>query len=279
MKKKYDDLVDFNRRVTRERGAALRARFKILEQEEQALLDRKVDLDRKRSLKLRTLRSTDTFEKFKILQKDLSEQRAQLVYLEEQRKRVQQVAEVARKMRESERDRGRVVDEIKALVEAETPIYRRFQSIFNSYCQRILNHDAVFYFRVNSNNNFDYEIGLSLPGKTGVASSLSDGTSYKKLICALFDLALLKVYENAPFFHFVYHDGVMEGLDNRKKRELLALIRETIGDRNIQYIMTLIKSDLPRDDEDQAIEFSDEEIVLRLHDEGSEGRLFKMAEF
>ena len=88
--------------MTRERGAALRARFKILEQEEQALLDRKVDLDRKRSLKLRTLRSTDTFEKFKILQKDLSEQRAQLVYLEEQRKRVQQVAEVARKVKRSQ---------------------------------------------------------------------------------------------------------------------------------------------------------------------------------
>jgi uncharacterized protein YydD (DUF2326 family) len=36
-------------------------------------------------------------------------------------------------------------------------------------------------------------------------------------ICALFDLALLKVYESAPFFHFVYHDGVLEGLDDRKK--------------------------------------------------------------
>jgi uncharacterized protein YydD (DUF2326 family) len=68
---------------------------------------------------------------------------------------------------------------------------------------RVLNHEGLFYFKVNTSDNFDYSIGLSLPGKTGVVSSQSEGTSYKKLICALFDLALLKIYEAMPFFRFV----------------------------------------------------------------------------
>ena len=79
-----------------------------------------------RESKLRVLRSTDTFEKFKTLQRDLSNQKAQLVYLEEQRKKLEQVANTALEVREAERDRGRVVDEIKAMVARPTTIYQRF---------------------------------------------------------------------------------------------------------------------------------------------------------
>ncbi len=102
---------------------------------------------------------------------------------------------------------------------------------------------------------------------------------FKKLLCVLFDLALLKVYENASFFHFVYHDGVFEALDDRKKIALLDVIREQIASKKTQYILTLIESDMPRDSEGNKIAFDEDEIVLHLHDEGNEGRLFKMPEF
>jgi uncharacterized protein YydD (DUF2326 family) len=279
LKKNYEELVAFNKKVTQERNVALRARRKALAAEEIKLLDRKTQLDRKREAELHIVRSTDTFEKFKELQNGLSRQRAQLVYLEEQRNKLELVAETAKQVRERERERGRVVDEIKTMVERPTTIFERFTSTFNSYCQRVLNHDGIFYFFVNSSNNFDYRIGLSLPGQAGKTSSLSDGTSYRKLICALFDLALLKVYEDAHFFHFVYHDGIFEALDDRKKIGLLSVIHEQIASKKLQYILTLIDSDTPRDAEQKRIEFGDDEIVLHLHDEGNDGRLFKMAEF
>jgi uncharacterized protein YydD (DUF2326 family) len=279
LKKSYEDLVSFNRQVTQERNAALRTRQKSLAEEENQLLERKRMLDRDRELKLRILRDTDTFEKFKALQNNLARERAQIVYLEEQRKKLELVADLARQVREAERDRGRVVDEIKAMVARPSPVFERFTATFNSYCLRVLNHEGMFYFRVNSNDNFDYSIGLSLPGKTGVVSSQSEGTSYKKLICALFDLALLKVYETAPFFHFVYHDGVLEGLDDRKKIALLEVVREQTSTKRLQYIFSMIDSDMPREGQGERLEFPPVEIVLRLHDDGAEGRLFKMAEF
>lgn len=279
LKKNYDDLVTFNRQITRERNAALRKRREELGREDGELRTRKEELDEKRESQLGVLRSTDTFAKFKDFQKELSKQRAQLVYLEEQRRLLERVAETARLARELERDRGRVVDEIKAMVAKPTPIFERFTTIFNSYCQRVLNHDGIFFFRVNTNNNFDYHIGLQLPGQASATSSLSEGTSYRKLVCALFDLALLKVYENAPFFHFVYHDGIFEALDDRKKIALLAVIREQIADKKTQYLLTLIDSDMPRDADQKRVEFGSDEIVVRLSDDGNDGRLFKMAEF
>jgi uncharacterized protein YydD (DUF2326 family) len=279
LKHSYEDLVSFNHQVTLERNAALRTRQKALLAEESELLERRSILDRERELKLRVLRDTDTFEKFKALQNNLSHERAQIVYLEEQRKKLEFVADLARQVREAERDRGRVVDEIKAMVTRPSPLFERFSATFNSYCLRVLNHEGLFYFKVNTNDNFDYSIGLSLPGKTGIASSQSEGTSYKKLICALFDLALLKVYETAPFFHFVYHDGVLEGLDDRKKIALLEVVREQTAGKHLQYIFSMIDSDMPRNPKGERLDFPSAEVVLRLHDDGAEGRLFKMAEF
>jgi uncharacterized protein YydD (DUF2326 family) len=202
LKKGYEDLVAFNKGVTQERNAALRARRKVLLQQDGELQTRKVALDRQREDQLGILRTTDTFEKFKALQKDLSGQRGQLVYFEEQLRLLEQVAATGREVREAEREQGRVIDEIKAMVNRPTPVVERFTTIFNSYCQRVLNHEGIFFFNVNTNNNFDYRIGLQLTSLR-ITSSLSDGTSYKKLLCVLFDLALLKVYEDAPFFHFV----------------------------------------------------------------------------
>jgi len=202
-----------------------------------------------------------------------------LVYLEEQRKKLEVVVETARQVREAERDRGRVVDEIKAMLAKPTVIYERFTRIFNEYCQKVLNHEGLFFFHVNSSNNLDYKISLGLAGQKGVASSQGEGTSYKKLTCALFDLALLRVYEDIPFFHFVYHDGILEALDDRKKLAFLEVVRDQISSRKLQYIMTVIASDLPRNEKGQVVGFADDEIVLRLHDGGPEGRLFKMAEF
>ena len=132
---------------------------------------------------------------------------------------------------------------------------------------------------MNTNNNFDYQIGLQLPGQVSATSSLSEGASYKKLVCALFDLALLKVYENANFFHFVYHDGIFEALDDRKKVAILTVIREQIANKKTQYILTLIDSDMPRDADQKRIEFGSDEVIVHLSDDGNDGRLFKMDEF
>jgi uncharacterized protein YydD (DUF2326 family) len=48
---------------------------------------------------------------------------------------------------------------------------------------------------------------------------------------------------------------------------------------HIQYMLSMIDSDLPRDENDRKIEFPPGEVVLELSDQGTKGRLFRMPEF
>ena len=98
-------------------------------------------------------------------------------------------------------------------------------------------------------------------------------------VCALVDLAILRVYARHPFYHFVYHDGILEALDFRKKKRILDILRETCTTYNVQCIITAIDDDLPRSEKGKRIPFAEDEIILRLHDGGQSGRLFKTREF
>jgi uncharacterized protein YydD (DUF2326 family) len=88
-------------------------------------------------------------------------------------------------------------------------------------------------------------------------------------------MALLRAYLDHQFPRFVYHDGVFESLDNRKKENLLTVIRN-YAELGIQSIITLIDSDLPHREEGAEPVFDPGEMVLKLHDEGPDGLLFKM---
>jgi uncharacterized protein YydD (DUF2326 family) len=88
-------------------------------------------------------------------------------------------------------------------------------------------------------------------------------------------MALLRAHLDVKFPRFVYHDGVFESLDDRKKEKLLTVIRQ-YAEMGLQPTITLIDSDLPPRDEEDDIVFGENEIVLTLHDESDQGRLFKM---
>ena len=96
-----------------------------------------------------------------------------------------------------------------------------------------------------------------------------------RFVCIAFDMALLRAHLDERFPRFVYHDGVFESLDDRKKENLLVAIRRYDG-LGIQTTITLIDSDLPARDGQIGSVFEAGEIIMTLHDEDDQGRLFKM---
>lgn len=145
--------------------------------------------------------------------------------------------------------------------------------------ERVLSVPALLAVTLNQEGNIEFKtrtVDRVLPGRE---TSESLGTSYKKLLCVCFDLSVLSTYSAKPYYHFVYHDGVLEGLDNRKKVNLLDLVRDLCKQDGIQYVLTVIDSDLPRDERDDKLLFSPDEILCALSDEGEQGRLFKMRTF
>jgi uncharacterized protein YydD (DUF2326 family) len=85
----------------------------------------------------------------------------------------------------------------------------------------------------------------------------------------------MRAYVKEAFPHFVFHDGFLETLDDRKKLNLIDVSREYCK-YGIQHIVTVIESELPCASNGRKFAFAADEIILTLTDEGDSGRLFKM---
>ena len=129
------------------------------------------------------------------------------------------------------------------------------------------------FIRLNKKGHLEFK--AEILDESGTATSAHDGHTYRKLLCIAFDLAVLRANLDANFPRFVFHDGVFESLDDRKKNNLLAIIRQYAA-LGIQPVITLIDSDLPPQGEKDGPVFDEGEIVLTLHDENEQGRLFKI---
>jgi uncharacterized protein YydD (DUF2326 family) len=181
-------------------------------------------------------------------------------------------------LRELRSKRDGATTAIEKSLQRGSPVKTAVTQYFNRYVKQVLGINGEFIVGRNSSGNIEFEIRTK--DVVGSDTSQDQGNSYHRLLCALFDLAVLTALETAPFYHFVYHDGILEGLDNRVKLRLLVLVREVISNKRIQYILSVIDADLPRNIETgEQIRFSAGEIVLNLNDQGDNGRLFRMPPF
>lgn len=129
----------------------------------------------------------------------------------------------------------------------------------------------MLYVKPNSSGNVDFYTQIA-PDDNSEATAQGFGNSYKKFMCAAFDLSVLAAYSNKSFFRFVYHDGILEGIDNRKKKLFIETVRHYCQTYNIQYIFSSIEDDLIGGD--LLKQFTDKEKCLVLSDEDDSGRLF-----
>lgn len=93
------------------------------------------------------------------------------------------------------------------------------------------------------------------------------------LLCVAFDLAVVRAHLNGAFPRFVFHDGIFELLDPRPRMNLLDSVRAS-AELGIQSIVTVMDFDLPLKDDGSGHDLSEDDVILRLHDDGDKGRLF-----
>jgi uncharacterized protein YydD (DUF2326 family) len=275
----YEELVAFNERLSegrRERLLELRDR---LQEERERVQNRIENLDIRRSEALETLQEKETIEKFQQLQSRVLEREKELLELEQRLEQLDVATGKQSEINEAERELAQVVTEVQQSVRNASETYRDLRKSFSSYVKELTDVQALLSVSVNQYGNLDFNVRTLDPDKAGRETSEWKGTSYRKLLAACFDLALLKVHSDDHFYRYVYHDGIFEGLDNRKKVNLLSLVRNACHSEGIQYILTVIDTDLPRDERDDKLLFSKDEIVRELHDKGDSGRLFRMSPF
>ncbi|MBU0701197.1 DUF2326 domain-containing protein [bacterium] len=267
----YQQLINFNESITQERNKFLKENLQQLKEEQQSVNNELRVLENRKEELLSYLTEKDSYAKFKEIQKQLASIVAEIMRLEDKLKAMDIVGEKEdglKKIKDALENKAR---EIRNLIGEQK--HAEIRKTFNSIISAVLNVPAIISIAQNKEGNVDFSADCQSPRDLEVTAE-GEGTTYGKLLCMAFDLSILIHYSKNSFFRFVYHDGALEGLDDRKKNSLLQQVKKICREHNIQYIFTLIDTDLPRDENDQIVDFSDNEICLELHDKDDSGRLF-----
>lgn len=277
IKRDFQQLIAFNRAITDERRGYLQdQRTEIEDRLKQINADLNV-LGKQRSATLSFLSGTDVFEKYKQVTNDLVTLRADISSLERQRDSLHRLQTLRSEIRSLSEECKQLQSKIELDVEQKNSdrasMFSNIRLYFSEIVEEVINRKALLSVSPNNLGHLDFK--AEILDEAGNATSADLGHTYRKLLCIAFDLAVLRAHLDVAFPRFVYHDGVFESLDDRKKENLLGVIRQ-YADLGVQSIITLIDSDIPDRRPDDEPVFEDTEITLTLHDEGEAGRLFKM---
>lgn len=277
IKRDYEQLISFNSAITEERQQYL--------QEEKTEIDARLKevgselnrLGKRRSEILSFLSDTDIVKKYKEASDELVELRSDVLSLTRQREHLRTLQRLRSEIRKSVEEKSHLEVELEREFDSKNgpgteSVYKDIRLLFDGIIEGVLDQNALLTASLNQRHHPEFE--AEILDESGNATSAQRGHSYKKLLCIAFDLAVLRAHLGKGFPSFVFHDGVFEALDHRKKSNLVDVMRE-YSNLGIQQIITLIDTDMPPSGDDSPV-FSEEEIVLKLHDEGQDGRLFKI---
>jgi uncharacterized protein YydD (DUF2326 family) len=274
LKRSLEEVMLFNRKLSEAREERLQIHRKRLSLLVEKANESLRELDTRRARALDALKSAETLERFRRLHENLLREEEALISLQGQARQLDAISLRRRDLRNLEIERTRMRSEIEAMVSQPPKLYEVVRSNFARIVEHILDVSAIISVRVNAHGNLEFEHTIAKDSLAKMKTSEAEGFSYQKILCVCFDLALLCSYSDMPFYKFVYHDGVFEALDHRRKNRMIAEVRRLIDDHGLQYILTVIDSDLPRDEQDQKLYFQPEEVVRELSDSGDSGRLF-----
>ena len=277
IKRDFDQLIGFDKAITEERYTYLQEERLEIKDELTRINEKLNDLGKQRSEMLAFLSDCDAFEKYKQVSDRLVTLRTDIASLERQRESLHRLQQLRMEIRTLTEEKSHIQAQIEADVEAQNAgkasTFSVIRLFFNEIVEEVIDRKALL--SVSPNQQGHLEFRADIMDEAGNATSADMGHTYKKLLCIAFDMAVLRAHLDEKFPKFVYHDGVFESLDDRKKENLLEVIRR-YANLGIQSVITLIDSDIPtRSDGTQPI-FGEQEIVVLLHDENKDGRLFKI---
>lgn len=268
LKKEYDDLINFQKSLTIERKKYLSETLGLLKHDYTKLNKSIREIESQKSDLLSFLTEKDSYFKFKEYQKKIIGIEVEIERIKDKLKAIDSTLNLENDIKNKFEIVNDKISELKkSLTERK---HSNINKVFNSIIKEILDTNALISLRLNNQGNIEFNSDYL--NKTDLLkNSESQGTTYKKLLCVAFDLSILINYSDKSFYKFVYHDGVLEGLDDRIKIRYVNLIKKFCEEYDLQYIITLIDSDLPNVMPNL---IDDNDICLKLNDSDNSGKLF-----
>lgn len=277
IKREFEQLIAFNRAITDERRGYLKEELAEVEALLKRVTGELLEASKKRTETLAFLTDADVFKKYRQVSDELVTLKADINSLERQRAILGRLQELRTAVRTLGEQKAQLRTEIEADVEKQnsekTSTFSAIRVLFSDIVEAVIDRKALLSVTPNQKGHLEFK--AEILDDSGNTTSADLGFTYRKLLCVAFDLALARAHLAGRYPRFVFHDGVFESLDDRKKENLLGVIR-AYSDAGIQHVITLIDSDLPRQPKEAPPLFGSAEVVLRLHDEGESGRLFRM---
>ena len=270
LSKQYEELERFTDAISSERRKYLKENLSFLKKEYAQINDAIKVKEQERSDKVSILTEVDVYDKFKVYQKELASLEAELSLLQEKLRLIDSSSTIRTEIEKLKDERKEYIDKIREAIDGRA--HADINKIFNQIVTEVTDTNAIISIKQNSDANVEFEADYQTT--THVTTSEADGTSYKKLLCVAFDIALLVSYSSHSFYRFVYHDGVLEGLDDRVKQRLIMVTQRICSEYGLQYILSLIDSDIPKNVEDPNQEFPMDAVCLNLNDLDDSGKLF-----
>lgn len=270
IEKDYKRLLDFNKQIISERREYLSQSYKKLKKEIQELNSEILHLENEKSEILSYLIEKDSYQKFKKYQKDLIILNERILKHKNELEKIDEAGKLEKEINSKTNYIKELSRELNKQIEEKQE--QNVKNKFNDFILKVLNKDAMVFVDLNKYNNPEFN---AIFYEDNSNTSEGQGYTYKKMLCIAFDIAVLAAYHNKSFFKFVYHDGALDGLDDRKKLNFIKTVKEYVRNYDIQYIFSVIDSEIPLDETGKKYEFSDKEICLELDDKSEKGKLFK----
>jgi len=235
------------------------------------LTNKKQILSKKQEELSQLLLDKEAFRKFQTLQRALIKDESNLATLKERLKQLDTTLSLKKDLVEAKRDEAKIGLEIEELCsQSSNETLKSVNKTFSRLIKESIGINASFYIEANTHNNIEFK--ASADDNT----SISEGFSYTKDFSVCFDVALLVFYSDKDYYRFSYHDGIFESLHDRVKLKLIKAMRKLAEEHGLQFIITVLDSDIPENEEGSRVHFEENEIIKELSDNGNEGRLFKM---
>ncbi len=271
--KDFEQLITFNRAITKERNSYLTQELIENQQELASTQEELKALNEERAKQLQFLQENELIDKFKESNNRIAKVQAHIINLTHQKQKIEKILELQKQQRTLRLLLDDIEDKMQNNVaeinNSKDNTFSKIRLYFNEIINKVLNKRGEINVYLNKEGNFEFQ--AEYQDNSGVNTSESKGNTYQRLLCIAFDLAVTRAYFGRNFPTFIYIDGVFDSLDNRKKDLLLEVLRE-YSNIGIQIIATTINSQV----QELTVPLTKDEIVLVLHDDGQTGRLFNM---
>ena len=225
IRKDFDQLIAFDKAITDERYRYLQEERTEIQTELRGINRELNILGKRRSEVLAFLSDSDAFEKYKQVSAELVTLRADIAALERQRRFLHRLQQLRTEMRVLSEEKSHIQAQIEVDVEAQnadkSSMFSQIRLFFNEIVEEVIDRKALL--SVSPNQHGHLEFRAEIMDEAGNATSAGMGHTYRKLLCIAFDMAVFRAHLDEKYPKFVYHDGVFESLDDRKKENLSCL--------------------------------------------------------